>query len=718
MKRTALALACAALIAACSSPQDTQNQAAAPTGKPAAPAVPAAPAAPAPAAAPAAAAALVSGIDLKAIDATVAPGADFYQHVNGKWLDTVEIPADKGKYGTGTIVFDKIQEDLHSLVDDAAAGKSADPKVDTRKIGDLYAGFMDEATLDAQDLKPLQERFARIDALKDSKGLPALFDELQRNAANVTAFGLAPNAPVVVAIHQDNKDATKYVADLRQSGLGLPDRDYYLKDDDAKLKGMRDQYVKHIEKMLSMAGDKDAAKTAASILKLETALAKAQWDNVTLRDPIKAYNKVEIAKLSTLAPGFDWDAYLTSAGVKGKVDSVIVGQPSYQTAMAKLVASTPIATWKAYLRWHTLSETAPLLSKRFADENFAFYGTVLTGVTEDQPRWKRGLALVNASIGEELGKLYTAKYFPPQAKARAKELVANLLEAFKQGIDQLDWMSPQTKQAAHEKLAKFTPKIGYPDTWRDYSALKIEKGDLLGNVMRSAQFDYQRNINKLGQPIDRGEWGLTPQTLNAYYNPELNEIVFPAAILQPPYFNAAADDAVNYGSIGAVIGHEISHGFDDQGSQYDGDGNLRDWWTKEDHEKFAAKTKALVDEYSAFEPVPGYHINGALTLGENIADNSGLAVAYKAYQIALRGEPAPVIDGLTGPQRFYTGFATVWRAKYRENAAIQQIKADPHSISKYRAIGTVANQPGFFQAFDIKEGDKMFVAPDKRVIIW
>jgi predicted metalloendopeptidase len=661
---------------------------------------------------------LVSGIDLQSIDASVKPGDDFYRHVNGKWLATVEMPADKGKYGTGAIVFDKIQDDLHSLVDDAAAGKTVDAKADTRKIGDLYASFMDEAALETQDTKPLQARFAQIDALTDSKGLPALIADQDRNGMNVTPFGLASNPPVGVTIHQDNRDATKYVADLRQGGLGLPDRDYYLKDDDAKLKGMRAEYLKHIEKMLTMAGDKDAAKNAAQILKLETAMAKAQWDKVTLRDPIKAYNKVEIAKLATLAPGFDWEAYLDGVGVKGKVDTVIVAQPTYLTEFAKLASTTPIDTWKAYLRWHTLSDAAPMLSKRFADENFAFYGTVLTGVPENQARWKRGLALVNAAIGEELGKLYTAKYFPPASKARAQELVANLLAAFKQGIDQLDWMSATTKQAAHDKLAKFTPKIGYPDKWRDYSAVTIDKGDLVGNVTRAAQVEYQRNINKLGKPIDRAEWGLTPQTLNAYYNPELNEIVFPAAILQPPYFNALADDAVNYGGIGAVIGHEISHGFDDQGSQYDGDGNLRDWWTKEDHDKFAAKTKALVAEYSAFEPVPGYHINGELTLGENIADNSGLAIAYKAYQIALGGKPAPVMDGLTGDQRFYTGFATVWRAKYRENTAVQQIKTDPHSIAEYRAIGTVANQPGFFQAFDIKEGDKMYVAPDKRVIIW
>jgi predicted metalloendopeptidase len=359
-----------------------------------------------------------------------------------------------------------------------------------------------------------------------------------------------------------------------------------------------------------------------------------------------------------------------------------------------------------------------MLSKRFVDENFAFFGTVLRGVPQNEARWKRGLALVNASIGEELGKLYTAKYFPPENKARAQQLVANLLTAFKQGIDGLDWMSPETRKQAQDKLAKFTPKIGYPDKWRDYGSVTVDKGDLVGNLMRAQQFEYQRNLNKLGKPIDRSEWGMTPQTLNAYYNPELNEIVFPAAILQPPYFDASADDAVNYGGIGAVIGHEISHGFDDQGSQYDGDGNLRDWWTREDHEKFAAKTKALVEEYNAFEPVPGYHINGALTLGENIADNSGLAVAYKAYRISLGGKPAPVIDGLTGDQRFYMGYAAVWRNKARDNATIALIKTDPHSMPMFRAMGSVVNQPGFYEAFGVKEGDKMYRAPDQRVIIW
>ena len=707
MKHHVLALACAAAVLAACSQTETPKQAAAPA--PAATPTPAAPAAPA---------APKSGVDLQYVDAGVRAQDDFYRHVNGKWLDTTEIPADKSAYGTGTIVFDRIQDNLHGLVDDAAAGKASASNVDTKKIGDFYGSFMDEAALETLDAKPLAPQFARIEAIKDAHEIAAAIAELDRHSGTVTAFGLAANTPVLVAIHQDNKDATKYVADLQQGGLGLPDRDYYLKDDDAKLKGMRAEYRKHVEKMLGMAGDANAAKNADAILAFETALAKEQWDKVALRDPIKAYNKIETAKLAQLAPGFDWDAFLDAAGLKGKVDSVIVGQPTYLTAFAKLAKDTPLPTWKAYLRWHALSDAAPLLSKRFADENFAFYGTVLTGIPENQPRWKRGLALVNAGIGEELGKLYSAKYFPAESKARAQKLVGNLLAAFKQGIDGLDWMSAETKRAAQEKLAKFTPKIGYPDKWRDYSALSIDKADLVGNVTRAQEFEYQRNINKLGKPVDRGEWGMTPQTLNAYYNPEMNEIVFPAAILQPPYFDAEADDAVNYGSIGAVIGHEISHGFDDQGAQYDGDGNLRDWWTKDDHEKFAAKTKALVAEYNGFEPVAGYHINGELTLGENIADNSGLAVAYKAYQISLGGKPAPVLDGLSGDQRFYTGFARVWRAKMRDNAMIQRIKTDPHSIAQFRVEGVVVNQPAFYTAFDIKEGDKMWHAPEQRVLIW
>jgi predicted metalloendopeptidase len=380
--------------------------------------------------------------------------------------------------------------------------------------------------------------------------------------------------------------------------------------------------------------------------------------------------------------------------------------------------STPLATWKDYFHWHILSSQANYLSKSFADENFAFYGTALNGIPEQQPRWKRAINLEEGAIGEGLGKLYVAQYFPPENKARMEKLVANLLEAYHQSIDTLDWMTPATKKEAQAKLASFMTKIGYPSKWRDYSALTIKKDDLVGNVARATEFEYLRNINKLGTPIDRTEWGMTPQTVNAYYNPEMNEIVFPAAILQPPFFNINADDAVNYGAIGAVIGHEISHGFDDQGAQYDGSGNLHDWWTADDKKNFKAKTEALVKQYSAYEPVPGYHVNGELTLGENIADNSGLAIAFKAYKLSLGGKPAPVIDGLTGEQRFYLGFGQVWRGKTRENAAIVRIKTDPHSPPQVRADGTVKNQPGFYEAFGVKEGDKMYLAPDQRVIMW
>jgi len=694
---------CVGILAACSGPQQPESGAAAP----------AAPAPVAPVAPP-----LVSGIDVASMDKATRAQEDFYKYVNGTWLEKTEIPADRPSFGTFDKLADDATENLRKIIEDAAKGDPAAMDVDQRKIGDLYAGFLDEATIEAAGITPLEPTFARIDAAKNPTDIAILMAELGRTLAQPGTFGPAPTLPFNIVVHQDNKDATKYIVDLQQSGLGLPDRDYYIKDDDAKLKGIRAQYQTFLEKIFAMAGDKNAATTARTVLAFETALAKAQWTKVDLRDPIKGYNKTEIADLAKTAPGFDWNAYLDAAGIKGKVDVVNLGQPSYLQAFAKLASSTPLPTWKAYLRWKVLRNGAPNLSKSYVDTHFAFYGTELRGVPENRPRWKRGIATVEAAMGDALGKLYVARHFPAASKQRADELVKNFLAAFKQGIETLDWMGPDTKREAQAKLAKFMPKIGYPDKWRDYSALEISKGDLIGNVSRANAFEYQRNLDKLGKPVDRTEWGMTPQTINAYYNPELNEIVFPAAILQPPFFNPEADDAVNYGAIGMVIGHEISHGFDDQGAQYDGDGNLRDWWTKEDHEKFAAKTKALVAEYNAFEPVPGYHLNGELTLGENIADNSGMAVAYKAYQIALGGKPAPVIDGFTGDQRFYMGFATIWRAKMRDNYAIEIIKSNPHAIPVDRVLGTVVNQPGFYGAFDVKEGDKMFVAPDKRVIIW
>jgi predicted metalloendopeptidase len=499
--------------------------------------------------------------------------------------------------------------------------------------------------------------------------------------------------------------------------LSLPDRDYYLKDD-ARFVDVRAKFLAHVEKMLGMAGAPHPAKSAAEILKLETALADLQWTRVANRDPEKTYNKTAIPDLHRLMPGYAWDAYLRESGLSGSIDYVIVRQPSYFTGLDKLLATTPLPVWKSYFKWHELSHAAPYLSKAFVDERFAFSGTVLRGIPQDRPRWKRGMDLLGGAMGEAIGRLYVDKYFPPQNKARMEALVGNLLEAYRRDIDTLDWMSPATKQGAQAKLAKLMTKIGYPNVWRDYSTLAVNRDDLWGNVRRADEFEYRRGIAKLGRPIDRNEWQMTPQTVNAYYDPVMNEIVFPAAILQPPFFDARADDAVNYGGIVAVIGHEVSHGFDDKGSQYDADGNLRDWFTAEDHAKFAAKTRALVAQYDAYEPVAGYHVNGELTLGENIADNSGLALAYKAYQLALAGTVAPVIDGFTGDQRFYLGWVQVWRGKVREAQAIEAIKVDPHSPPAVRGTAPVVNQPGFYSAFDLKPGDKMYLPPDARVIIW
>jgi predicted metalloendopeptidase len=650
----------------------------------------------------------VSGINAAYIDPSVRAQDDFFLYLNGTWLKTTEIPADKSGWGAFYELRDETLPRLRGIIE--ITGKNGTkPGSEAQKIVDLYASFMNEEKLEALDIKPLAKEFARVEALTDKKQIPALIGHLDRMSVNV---------PYNLQVHQDNRDSTRYIVDLGQNGLGLPDRDYYLKDDDAKLKDARTKYQAHIEKMLTMAGDANAAAEARDIVALETDLAKVQWTKVENRDPVKTYNKVELAKLDQLAPGYDWASYEVAANLKGKISYMIISQPTYITGFNKVLQNTPLPVWKTYFRWHVLSSFAPYLSKPYSLENFAFYGTALRGVPEQEPRWKRAIGLVEGGIGEGLGKLYVAQYFPPENKARMEQLVGNLLAAYRQSIDTLDWMSPATKKEAQAKLATFMPKIGYPSKWRDYSSLTIGRDDLVANVRSANEFEYQRNIAKLGQPIDRTEWGMTPQTINAYYNPELNEIVFPAAILQPPFFNAMADDAVNYGSIGAVIGHEISHGFDDQGSQYDGAGNLRDWWTKEDHEKFAAKTAALVKQYSAYSPVPGYPVNGELTLGENIADNSGLAIAYKAYHISLGGKEAPVIDGYTGDQRFYMGFGQAWRAKVRDAQAIVRVKTDPHSPPQFRADGTVKNQPAFYTAFGVKEGDKMYLPPAERVIIW
>ena len=637
------------------------------------------------------------------------PQDDFYQFVNGKWLATTEIPPDRPAYGTATKLFDDSQRQLRAIVEAAAKNTDAAPGSNESKIGALYNSFLDVPRIERLGITPIAGELARITAIRSSRDIPALIAHLQQ---------LGVTVPYTLSVHLDSKDSTHYVFDVQQDGLGLPDRDYYLRDDAPTLRLIRRKYQEHVAHSLAKLGDHNAVQEAAAIVSLETELARSQWSKSDNLDPAKTYNKVQIAELGSAAMGYDWRRYMVAAGIDGKVSDLNFSQPSYLHAFSELLTSTSLTIWKAYFRWHLLSEFAPYLSQAYVDEAFAFYGTTLQGVPENQPRWKRALTLVDQSIGQGLGKIYVEKYFSEDKKSRAELLVRNLLAAYRQDIGTLDWMGPQTKAQALLKLSRITIKIGYPGHWRDYSKLKLREDDLVGNVMRAVSFEYQRNIDKLGKPVDRSEWESTPQAVNASYNPQMNEIVFPAAILQAPFFDATADDAANYGGIGMVIGHEISHAFDDQGSLYDGDGNLRDWWTAEDRARFAAKTNPLVAEYSAFMPIRGRHLNGELTLNENIADNAGLAIAYKAYKLSLAGHAAPVIDGLSGDQRFYMGFAQAWREKIRDVFAIEMLQSDPHAISYDRVIGTLVNQDGFYETFGVKPGDKMYVPPDQRVVIW
>jgi predicted metalloendopeptidase len=647
-----------------------------------------------------------SGVDLANMDRSVRPQDDFFRYVNGNWLKKTEIPADKARYGSFTKLRDDSEARLRAIIEESAAKPNKQPGSDEQKVGDLYNSFMDEARADELGLKPIEPELARIAAMKSKSEIPELMGHLLR--INATT-------PINGYVNQDAKKPTEYIVYLFQSGLGLPDRDYYLLDD-AKFKDMRAGYVAHVEKMLGMAGDPDAGKSARAIMALETALAKKYWSRVDSRDDDKTYNKREIAKGAAVTPGFDFAAYLRAAGVTN--DAVIVMQPSAFIGFAEQFKARSLGTWKTYFRWQLIKSYAPYLSKPYVEENFAFYGKTLRGIQENRPRWKRAVEAVESSLGESLGKIYVARHFPPEHKARMEELVRNLVKAYEQSIRSLEWMSETTKQQALVKLAKFTPKIGYPNKWRDYSGLTIDAGDLVGNLMRSANFEHEFQIGKLGKPIDREEWFMTPQTINAYYNPGMNEIVFPAAILQPPFFNADADDAVNYGGIGAVIGHEIGHGFDDQGSKYDGDGLLQSWWTETDRSNFEGRTKALIGQYDQYEPLPGQKVQGALTIGENIGDLGGATIAYLAYQLSLNGKPAPVIDGYTGDQRFFIGFGQIWRDKMRDAAMLERLKTDPHSPAEYRCNGAVVNVPQFYTAFDVEPGDRMYLAPDKRVKIW
>ncbi|MCA1858258.1 M13 family metallopeptidase [Massilia oculi] len=656
----------------------------------------------------AAVAGMQSGIELTAMDRDVRAQDDFFRFTQGKWLKDVEIPSDRSSWGAFNIAQDKVEQQIAAIVAESAAQTNAKAGSEAQKIGDLYTSYMDQARRDQLGLAPLKGELARIAALKDTRGLATLMARLDR---------IGVGGPVSMYVGQDNKDSTRYVVSVSQSGLGMPDRDYYLNDSDARLKDTRAKYQAHIEKMLALAGHQDAAAKAASILALETGIARIQWTKVENRDPVKRYNKKTLAELRALAPGFDWNAYLKGTGA-GKERTVIVSQPSYLEGLDKLIAATPVEDWKSYFEFRTLSSYAPYLSQAFVDESFAFRGTVLSGSKENRPLDKRAIAEVNRTLSEVVGKAYVGRHFPAERKQQVLDMAKNFITAFGEGIDQLEWMSPETKKQAHAKLAKINVKIGYPDKWRDYSKLKIVRGDLVGNMMRAREFGHDYMVTRLGKPVDRTVWSMSPQTVNAYYSPTLNEVVFPAARLQYPLYDADAEPAVNYGSVGISIGHEISHAFDDKGSQYDGDGNLRNWWTKEDEEKFAARGKVLVDQYAGYSPLPGYHLNGELTLGENIADNAGAIMASRAYQIYLKGKPGPVIDGFTAEQRLFMGLAQARKGKARDAALISQVKTDPHSPAEFRVNGSLRNHPGFYEAFGVKQGDKMYLDPKDRVIFW
>jgi len=655
------------------------------------------------------AAELSSGIDAAGIDQQVRAQDDFFRYSQGKWLSGVEIPADRSSWGAFNVAQENVEGQVSSIIENAERDKARKPGSDAQKIGDYYASFMDEARRNALGLKPLKAEQARIAALSDKKGIAALVAHLNR---------IDGGGPLDMSVRQDAKDSTRYVVGIRQSGLGLPNRDYFLSDKDARLSDIRARYQQHIEKMLLLAGHAQAAQEAAQIVALETDIARAHWSAVENRDPVKTYNKLSLAELKALMPGFDWDAYLMGVGVAGKIDSVIVSQPSYLAALDKLIEATPLPVWKAYFEFHMISSFAPYLSQPLVDENFAFRGAVLAGTKENRPLQKRAIAEVNRALGEMVGKAYVKEYFPAERKQQVAEMAQNFIAAFREGIETLDWMSPETKLQAQAKLAKINVKVGYPDKWRDYSKLTVARNDLVGNVLRSREFAHNFSIDKLGKPVDRSAWSMTPQTVNAYYSPSLNEVVFPAARLQYPLYDAKAEPAINYGAVGISIGHEISHAFDDKGSQYDGDGNLRNWWTKDDGEKFAARGKMLVAQYNGYSPVPGYNVNGELTLGENIADNAGLIMATRAYRIYMKGQPGPVIDGFTAEQRIFMGMAQARRGKGRDAFLIQQVKSDPHSPSEFRVNGSLKNHPGFYDAFGVKEGDKMYLPPEQRVIFW
>lgn len=649
---------------------------------------------------------LQSGLDLDFISKEIEPGNDFYTHANAMWLDETEIPADQSNWGSFSVIDEQVKQNIRKIIEDAASSEAPQGS-DEQKVGDFYKSLTNVELRNQLGTAPLQPMLEEVASIKDAQSLGKVSAALARQGV-FGAFG--------GFISPDAKNSSAYGVYFTQTGITLPDRDFYL-EDKPQYKAAVAALEEYIADMMRAFEMPDAQGAAQRIVALETQLAEIFWAREDNRDPNLTYNATPSNSFAATLAAFGMESYLKEIGLADQ-PQFIVRQPSYFEELNGLFTDVPLSTWKEYLAFRVMDAFAMDLSEEIEKRHFDFHQTTLSGVEEQKPLWKRGVDGTNQVLGEVLGRIYVDQHFPPEAKRAMEQLVGNLKEAFAERILQLDWMTPATKKAALEKLSKFTTKIGYPDEWKDYSALEIKPDDLVGNYIRAAKVEFQRELDKLGGPIDRNEWFMTPQTINAYYNPTMNEIVFPAAILQPPFFNLEADDAVNYGAIGAVIGHEISHGFDDKGSQYDGDGNLRKWWTLDDREEFERRAGELVQQYNQYEPFPGLHVRGDFTLGENIGDLGGMAVAYEAYHMSREGKPAPVIDGLTGDQRFFYGWAQIWRRLYRDEELRRRLDVDPHSPSQYRCNGILSNMDAFYEAFDVKPDDEMYIAPENRVRIW
>ena len=644
-----------------------------------------------------------AGLDFSHQDLSVRPQDDLYRHFNGQWLKTAVIPADRASDGAFITLRIQSEARVREIIEGATGSDEA------TKISNIYKSFMDAAAVNAKGGSPIAGELAQVDSITSLTDFVSTFSKLEARGTS-GIFG--------TFIYADMKDASTNILYLVQGGISLPDEAYYREE---KYADIRTAYLAHVTAMFTLAKVSNPADNAAKVMALETSLASHHWDQVKNRDATLTYNKMDRAQVKALMPAFDWDLYLAEGEIPGIVlDSVIVQQPSFFEGLGSILANFDVDAWKAWLKWHIISGAAPYLSDEFTNENFAFFGKTLSGTPELRERWKRAVSMIEGSLGEAVGKVYVQKYFPAEAKARMEKLVANLIEAYRISINELEWMSPETKVKALEKLGKFRPKIGYPDKWRDYSALQTTPDDLYGNVGRVVKFQRDHELSKIGKPVDRDEWFMAPQTVNAYYNPVMNEIVFPAAILQPPFFGLDHDDAVNYGAIGAVIGHEIGHGFDDQGSKYDGDGALNNWWTDADRAAFEERTKALIAQYDALVPeeAPDVNVNGALTIGENIGDLGGLAIAFKAYRISLGGKPSPVIDGMSGEKRLMLSWAQVWRAKLRPEEMRRRIATDPHSPAEFRCNQILKNFTPFYQEFGVTEKDALWLEEQARVQIW